>query len=80
MTKGFDVSGISRRGDEVRILCGQGENPNYDMYCTFCFRNLFPDDPRTSEIHTNWIRADRGAFRGVTVAFFIVSYYPKIIK
>ena len=27
-------------------------NKKHDGYCTFCFKNMFPDDPRTLEIRT----------------------------
>jgi hypothetical protein len=33
--------------------CGHLGNPKYDKYCTHCFRNLFPEDPRTAAIRTN---------------------------
>lgn len=32
------------------ILCPVWANPKYDNYCTHCFANLFPLDPRTSQI------------------------------
>ena len=30
--------------------CTQKGNRNYNMYCTFCFSNMFPDDPLTLNI------------------------------
>lgn len=42
--------------------CGTIGNPRYEMYCTHCFANLFPDDPRTAGIRTKskettWVNA-----------------------
>lgn len=32
--------------------CNTRSNPQYDNYCTHCFSNLFPSDPRTLKIRT----------------------------
>ncbi len=32
--------------------CERAGNPRYDLYCTHCFKNLFPNDPRTALIRT----------------------------
>ena len=42
--------------------CATLGNPKYGMYCTHCFANLFPDDPRTAGIRskskeTKWVNA-----------------------
>ena len=34
------------------IPCFIWANPKYDNYCTHCFANLFPLDPRTAQIKT----------------------------
>lgn len=42
--------------------CATLGNPKYDGYCTHCFGNVFPDDPRTALIRRNskeikWVNA-----------------------
>lgn len=42
--------------------CPTWPNPKYDNYCSFCFGNLFPNDPRTAAIRTKskevlWVNA-----------------------
>lgn len=43
-------------------MCSTIGNPRYDRYCTHCFANLFPNDPRTSSIRSKskevaWVNA-----------------------
>ena len=38
--------------EPYNIDCDTIGNSDYDGFCTFCFGNLFPDDPRTPKIHT----------------------------
>jgi hypothetical protein len=33
-------------------MCGRLQNPRYDGYCSHCFRNLFPADPRVKDMRT----------------------------
>jgi len=36
-----------RPRDAHRLLAGTAATPTYDGFCTHCFANLFPNDPRT---------------------------------
>ena len=47
--------------------CTTRSNPEYDWYCTHCFRNLFPHDPRTRNI--------RAKTREIAVRDFLVERY-----
>ena len=38
------------KANEFKIPCPQRGNEKYDEYCTHCFSNLFPSDPRTQQI------------------------------
>lgn len=38
--------------DPYHIVCPKYGNKSYDRFCTHCFANLFPDDPRTANIRT----------------------------
>ena len=36
--------------DPYNIPCETWANQKYDRYCTHCFSNLFPDNPKTADI------------------------------
>ncbi len=38
------------KANEIDIMCPTIGNPKYDGYCTFCFSNIFPSDPKTAKI------------------------------
>jgi hypothetical protein len=44
------------------VMCGNGFNRRYNGYCSHCFRNLFPGDPRVKQMRTKskeikWVNA-----------------------
>jgi hypothetical protein len=39
------------KSNENGIYCEMTANKSYDNYCTHCFKNIFPNDPRTLNTH-----------------------------
>src|SRR3972149_10779603 len=46
----MDIKNKQCKANEQDIQCPQRCNEKYDGYCTHCFANLFPSDPRTQQI------------------------------
>jgi hypothetical protein len=42
------------RANERGFMCPTRRNPYYEGYCTHCFAHLFPDHPKTANIHRNY--------------------------
>ena len=47
------INVVSKKCIGQEGLCTVLGNEKYDGYCTFCFSNTFPNDPRTPDIKTN---------------------------
>ena len=57
-----DCNGSQACRNNSLANCGHRANAKFDKFCTFCFANLFPNDPRTATIHSKskeikWVNA-----------------------
>src|SRR3989304_289233 len=48
----IDIRNQKCQANKQQIPCPQRGNEKYDGYCTHCFSNLFPSEPRTQQICT----------------------------